>query len=289
MKKFMITTDGNSDLTESYVKEHDIRTVPLYYNIDGKVYGGDEVLDPHEFYDMMRDGKMPTTMAINPEVVEKLFRGLISEGYDILHISFSSALSGSHNVASMVANQLAEEFPDAKLRVIDSLSASLGQGLLIHKADELRKSGATLEETAQWVEENKLHICHQFTVDNLFHLHRGGRVSKTTAIVGTLAQIKPVMHVDNEGRLVAIGKVRGRKKSLNALVDNMEKTLGSFAGKNDIVFISHGDCPEEAQYIADQVKARFGIEKNLIGYVNPSIGAHSGPGTVALFYLGETR
>lgn len=289
MKKFMIVTDGNSDLTDAYAKEHDIRLISLYYNMDGKIYGGDDVLAPETFYAKMREGQMPTTMAINPEVVEKAYRGLIEEGYDILHISFSSALSGSYNVAAMVGQQLCEEMEDVKIIVVDSLSASLGQGLLVHKANEMRRKGASLEETARWVEAHKLNICHQFTVDDLFHLHRGGRVSKATAIIGSLVQVKPVLHVDNEGRLIAVGKVRGRKKSLNALVDRMAETMGDHLQDNDMVFISHGDCLEDAQYVADKVKERFGIDQFYIDFVNPTIGAHSGPGTVALFYIGETR
>lgn len=289
MKKFIITTDCNSDLTQAYAREHDIRLIPLYYNLDGKLYGGDDVLSPEAFYAKMREGKMPTTMAVNPQVVEKTFRSVIEEGYDILHIAFSSALSGSYNVTAMVGQQLCEELSDTKIIVIDSLSASLGQGLLIHKANQLRGQGASLEETAQWVEDHKLHMCHQFTVDNLFHLFRGGRVSRTTAVIGTLAQIKPVLHVDDEGRLVAVGKARGRKKSLNALVDKMEETIGSYRDKNDIIFISHGDCIDDARYVADKVKERFGIDQFYIDMVNPTIGAHSGPGTVALFYLGDRR
>lgn len=289
MKKYMITTDGGSDLSVEYLQEHGIDAVPLYYNMDGQIYGGENAQDPHEFYDLMRQGKMPTTMAANPEEVEKMFRKYIEEGYDILHIGFSSALSGTYNVSAMVANQLMEEMPEVKIVAIDSLAASLGQGLLVHKANEMKNAGKTLDEVAQWVEDNKLHLAHQFTVDDLFNLHRGGRVSKTTAIVGSLIQIKPVLHVDDEGRLVATGKVRGRKKSLNALVDNMAATVGDYLDKNDIIFISHGDCPEEAQAVADKVKERFGIDKFHIGYVNPVIGAHSGPGTMALFYLGEKR
>ena len=160
---------------------------------------------------------------------------------------------------------------------------------MIHKANGMREKGASIEETAAWVEEHKGHICHQFTVDSLFHLFRGGRVSRTAAVLGTLVQVKPVLHVDDEGRLVAVGKVRGRKKSLNALVDKMAETIGSYRDENDIVFISHGDCLEDARYVADLVKERFGIEKFYIDMVNPTIGAHSGPGTVALFYLGDKR
>lgn len=289
MKQFVITTDDNSDLTQAYAKKHDIRLIPLYYNLDGKVYGGEDSLSSKEFYDQMRAGKMPTTMSINPMVVEDTFREVLKEGYDILHISFSSALSGSYSVSMLAAQELREEFPDARIEVIDSLSASLGQGLLVFKADRMRGKGASLDETIQWIEEHKLHVCHQFTVDNLFHLQRGGRVSKTTAVLGTLAQVKPILHVDKEGRLVALENKRGRKKSLNALVDKMEATMGKFREQNDIVFISHGDCLEDATYVAEQVKKRFGIEEIYINTVCPTIGAHSGPGTVALFYLGETR
>lgn len=289
MKKYIITTDDGSDLSRAYLTEHEIGSIPLYYNIDGQIYGGENMQDAHEFYDLMRQGKMPTTMAANPDTVEKLFRKYIEEGFDILHIGFSSALSGTYNVSAMVANQLMEEMPDVKVIAIDSLAASLGQGLLVHKANELKNQGKTIEEVAQWVEDNKLHMAHQFTVDDLFNLHRGGRVSKATAIVGSLIQIKPILHVDDEGRLVATGKVRGRKKSLNALIDNMEATAGSYLDKNDIVFISHGDCPEEAEIVAEKVKERFGIENILIGCISPVIGSHSGPGTMAVFYLSEKR
>ena len=204
-------------------------------------------------------------------------------------MAFSSELSSSYNNAAVVAGELNEQYTENKVIVIDTLSASLGQGLVVHKAVQLRKEGKTIEETAAWVEENKLHFCHQFTVDDLNHLYRGGRVSKLTAVAGTLIHVKPILHVSDEGRLIPIGKVRGRKKSLNALVDNMERTIGSYRDKNDIVFISHGDALEEAEYVAGLVQERFGIENFLISPVSPTIGAHSGPGTIALFYMGERR
>lgn len=289
MRKFVITTDGNADLPKDYLKENHITAIPLYYNLDGKIYGGDDDLSSEEFYAKMREGLMPTTMAVNPEVALKTFREIIEQGYDILHIAFSSALSGSYNVTAMAAGQLCEENAGVTIKVIDSLSASLGQGLLIHKANELRKAGKTLDEVCEWVESHKLHLCHQFTVDDLFHLHRGGRVSKTTAIIGTLIHVKPVLHVDNEGRLIPLKNVRGRKKALNALVDTMEASVGSYRDKNDIIFISHGDCIEDAKYVADRVKEKFGISQFLINPVSPTIGAHSGPGTVALFHFGDNR
>ena len=173
--------------------------------------------------------------------------------------------------------------------MIDSLCASLGEGLLVHKAVAMKEAGKSMDEIASWVEENKLHVVHNFTVDDLFHLYRGGRVSKTAAVVGTMINLKPVLHVDNEGHLIPLSKVRGRKKSLIALVDSMEKQIGSRRDENDIVFISHGDSLEDAQFVADLVKERLGIDQFLINYVGPTIGAHSGPGTIALFYFGDYR
>ena len=189
----------------------------------------------------------------------------------------------------MESRELNEEYTDNKVVVIDTLSASLGQGLVIYKAVQLREDGWSIDEVARWVEENRLHFCHQFTVDDLNHLYRGGRVSKLTAVAGTLIQVKPILHVNDEGKLIPIGKVRGRKKSIMALVDNMERTIGSYRDKNDIVFISHGDALEEAEYVAGLVKERFGIENFLIHPVSPTIGAHSGPGTIAMFYMGDRR
>ena len=230
---------------------------------------------------------MPTTNASIPDEVQNSFEAYLKEGYDILHISFSSGLSASHNNARIAANELAEQYPDRKIILVDSLCASLGQGLFVHYAVTMKEQGKSIEEVAAWLEENKLHLCHQFTVNDLFHLHRGGRVSKATAIIGTLINVKPVLHVDNEGHLTSVCNVRGRKKALLKLVELMGEQIDGY--QNDIVFISHGDCLEDAEFVAAQVKERFGIQNFLIDYVSPTIGAHSGPGTVALFYLGNTR
>lgn len=289
MRPYVITTDANADLPIEYTQANNIRILPLYYSFGEEIYGGDNVLPEKEFYSRMRNGQMPTTMAVNPEVAERTFRELINAGYDILHIAFSSALSGSYNVTAMVASQLMEELPEVNIKVVDSLSASAGQGMLVHKLNQLKDKGISFQELYDWAEAHKLNFCHQFTVDDLFHLHRGGRVSKATAILGTVIQIKPVLHVDNEGHLIPLSNVRGRKKALNALVDIMEKTMGNHLPENDIIFISHGDSLEDAQYVADRVKERFGINQFMISMVNPIIGAHSGPGTIALFYIGETR
>lgn len=288
MKPYIISTDCMADLPASFIQEHNISLHPLYYQIGDQTYNALEgALSEAEFYAKMRNGEMPTTMASNPEYIEQSFSKNIADGYDILHISFSSGLSSSYNNTAVTAQEMQEQYPDSKIIVIDSLCASLGQGLLVYYACKKKEEGATIEELATYVKDLIPHICHQFTVDDLFHLHRGGRVSKATAILGTIANIKPVLHVDNEGKLINISKIRGRKRSLTTLVDNMEKTIGNY--ENPVVFISHGDCLEDAEFVKELVEERFGIHEFMINYVGSTIGAHSGPGTVALFYLGETR
>ena len=234
---------------------------------------------------------MPTTSQANPEQAKEAFTACLEQGQDVLYIAFSSGLSGTCGSGMIAADEIRESglYPDRRIVVIDSLSASLGEGLLVHKAVLLKEAGKSLDEVADWVEKNKLHLCHNFTVDDLFHLHRGGRVSKATAILGTMINIKPVLHVDDEGHLIAIGKVRGRKKSLSALVDRMADQIKGYEDQNDVVFISHGDCLEDAEYVKKLVQERFGIEKFIINHVGPTIGAHSGPGTVALFFMGNPR
>ena len=289
MNNYIITTDTTTDLPEDYIKKHDLGIMSLTYTLEGTTYSKDNPLDVRLFYEKMRNGSMPTTSQVNPENAKNIFLPYLKDGYDILHIAFSPGLSGSYNSTRIAAEELSEEFPDRKITIIDSLAASLGEGLLVHKAVMLKEQGADLDAVADWVEQNKLHIVHNFTVDDLFHLHRGGRVSKATAILGTMINVKPILHVDDEGHLIALSKVRGRKKSLQALVDSMEKQMGAYRSQNDIVFISHGDSLADAQYVADLVKQRFGIESFLINYVGPTIGAHSGPGTIALFYMGDYR
>lgn len=290
MQKFIITTDTTADLPEDYIARHNLGIMSLTYTMEGVTYDREHPMDVKEFYAKMREGQLPTTSQVNPETAKEIFRDLADKNdCDILHIAFSSGLSGSYNSARVAAEELAEESFPHRVVVIDSLCASLGEGLLVHKAVSLMENGKSLDETAEWVESNKLHLVHNFTVDDLFHLYRGGRVSKTAAFLGTVINLKPILHVDDEGHLIPLSKVRGRKKSLLALVDSMEKQMGSYRDQNDIVFISHGDCIEDAQFVADQVKERFGIDSFLINYVGSTIGAHSGPGTIALFYLGEYR
>ena len=228
MNEYVITTDNNSDLPEKYLTEHGVGCMYLSYAMDGKNYTHGNFLPEHEFYEAMRNGSMPTTAQVNPENARVLLEPYLKEGKDILHIAFSSGLSGTYNSCRIAAEELMEEYPDRKIIVIDSLAASLGQGFLVYLAQEKKEQGEDIETVARWAEENKLHIVHLFTVNDLNHLYRGGRVSRTTAVVGSMLNIKPVLHVDNDGKLTAIGKVRGRKKSLQELVKLMDEKIGSY-------------------------------------------------------------
>ena len=289
MSEYVITTDNNSDLPEEYLKDHGVGCMYLSYSMDGKNYTHGNFLPEHEFYEAMRNGSMPTTAQVNPENAKALLEPYLKEGKDILHIAFSSALSGTYNSTRIAADELQEEYPDRKIIVVDSLSASLGQGLLVWLAQQKKELGQTLEEVADWAEKNKLKMVHLFTVDDLNHLYRGGRVSRTTAIVGSMLNIKPVLHVDNEGKLTAIGKVRGRKKALQELIKLMDEKIGIFGADCDTIFISHGDCEQDAQYVAAKVKEKYDIKNIIINQVGATIGAHSGPGTMALFFVGDVR
>lgn len=284
---FCITTDSGADLPLSYCQTHDITVLPLAFTIEGQTYHGSGAMDDKVFYDRLRAGALPTTSAANPEDTAALFRTFAEQGKDLLHVAFSSGLSSTSDAAQIAAQMVMEEYPHRKIVVVDSLCASMGQGFLVHQAVKLRDAGETLEDTARKVTDMRLNVVHNFTVDDLGHLHRGGRVSKATAVVGSLMGIKPILHVDDEGHLTSVGKVRGRKASIQALADRMEEQMKGF--DNPEVFISHGDCPEDAQALADMVRTRFGIDTIMIGYIGPVIGTHSGPGTLALFFFGSPR
>lgn len=289
MREYVITTDNTADLPYSYYKQHDIEYMYLTYQMEGETYGKQDEMEFKDFYERMRKGSMPTTSQVNSEEAKEVLRPLLIQGKDILHLAFSSGLSGSYNSVRMAAEELREEFPERKIMVIDSLCASLGEGLFVDKAVEMKEEGKSLEENAAWLEEHKLNFCHVFTVDDLFHLHRGGRVSKVAAVVGTMISLKPLLYVDNEGHLIPHKNVRGRRKSLSGLVTMMEERVGDWKDKNTKIFISHGDCQEDAEYVARLVKEKFGYETFLINTIGATIGAHAGPGTVALFFLGEYR
>ena len=288
---FAIVTDSSSNLTEEVIDQFDLHILPLTFMVDGEEhhsYLKGQKTDLKQFYTMMREGKIITTSLPNLAESEALMRGLLEQGRDILYLGFSSGLSGTFEATELLMRDLAAEFPERTLCAVDTLAASGGEGLLVWHAVQRARAGASIGEVRDWVEENKLHLAHWFTVDDLMFLFRGGRVSKTAAWAGTMLNIKPVMHVDDEGHLIPLEKVRGRKKSLNALVDHMEKSAVQPIDQQ-MVFITHGDCLEEAEYVADQVKERFGVKEVVINYVDPVIGAHSGPGTMALFFLADKR
>lgn len=287
MKEFVITTDSTVDLSKEFLEEKDITVLSLSYILDGVTYRDMDGLSGKEFFDKLRNGSLPTTSQVNPEEAHAVFEPIVKSGKDILHIGFSSGLSGTYNSCRIAAEELMEEYSDSKLVVIDSLCASMGEGLLLYKAIELKEQGKSLEEIAEWVEENKLHICHNVTVDDLFHLHRGGRVSKATAVLGTVVKIKPIIHMNNEGKLIVIGKERGRKRSIISLVDRMEKQMGDY--DNNVCMITHGDCEEDALYLKSLLEERFGVKKVIIHSIGSVIGSHTGPGVLAVFFMGHER
>ena len=290
---FEIVTDSCCNLLEDMIDDFGIHVLPLTFMVDGEdevyqSYLKGERTDLKQFYTMMREGKVFKTSLPNLAESEALFRELLGSGRDVLYIAFSSGLSGTYQALSLMAAQLQEEFPERKIHVVDSLAASGGQGLLVWYAVQHARAGESIDQVRDWLEENKLHLAHWFTVDDLMFLFRGGRVSKTAAWAGTLLNIKPVLHVDDEGHLIPMEKVRGRKKSLNALIDHMEKSANKPIS-DQMVFITHGDCIEDAEYVAAKIKERFGVREVVINYVDPVIGAHSGPGTMALFFLADKR
>lgn len=284
---YVIFSEVTCDLPAEYCKKNGIRLLNMTLIVDEKEYTNPDDMTISEFYKKMREGSTTKTAQVTMEHCEQMFTEVLEAGFDVLCLSFSSGLSGCYNVTRMTAEMLRTKYPERKILVVDSLCASMGHGLLLTKAVEKRAEGVPIDEVYQWLLDNRLHLVHLFTVDDLMFLHRGGRVSKTAAIAGSLLGIKPVLHVDDEGHLVPTGKVRGRKTSLNALVDKMGEQMGSY--KNNNFFISHGDCIDDAMYVANEIKRRYGIKEYMINYVGTVIGAHSGPGTVALFFFGEKR
>ena len=287
MRDYVITVNSTVDLPKEWLEERKVPVIPLKYTIDNETYTDMEGLSSKEFFEKLRDGKMATTSQINPEEARAQLEPFLKEGKDVLHLGFSSGLSGTYNSMRIAGEELKEEYPEAKIIIIDTLCACLGEGLLLYKALQLKEAGKTIEETAKWVEENKLHICHNVTVDDLFHLHRGGRISKASAVLGSVVQIKPIIHMDENGKLQVIGKERGRKKSLNKIVDMAVEQIKGW--DNDIAMITHGDCQEDAEYVAKLVRERLGIENILINNIGTVIGSHTGPGVVAGFVMGNKR
>ena len=289
MADYVITTDSNSDVLPEFIKENNLTIIPQYYSFGDTVYGDELNMPPHEFYETMRKGELPKSQANNPAVIREKFEKILKEGKNILHIAFSSALSGSCNNVVVTANELLEDYPDRKIMVFDSLNASLGEGVSVYRAVELWKEGKSMEEVYDVLMEERDHVNVSFTVNDLYHLQRGGRVSKTTAVVGSLVNIKPILTVTAAGELKSDGTVRGRKKSLKTLVSRLEESLDLDSyGKDRMVAVLHGDCIDDAKAVADMVKD-LGFTNVVINDVSPSIGTHAGPGVVGLINYGKKR
>lgn len=291
MREFVLATESNNDMSPEFIAENEVLVIPHYYTVEEDVYGDGNEITIEEFYNEMRAGKKAGTMASNPAVILEKFTQVAESGKDILFISFSSALSGGYSNICVGANEVMENYPEMTIKVIDTLSASLCEGMLLQKAAQLRAEGKGLEETAVAVEELLPHLAVQFTVENLDYLFRGGRLTKTSAVLGNMMNLKPVLYITEEGKLVALTKVRGRKKSIATMIDNMVERIGSYKEKQLFVGILHGDCEEDALYLKKEVQERLGYTDDMfvIRPVGPSIGAHSGPGTLGVTFLADMR
>lgn len=289
-KEYVIMTDSSCDLSQELADQLGLEVLPLEVMADGKNYrnwlDGREI-GFKEFYKLAREGKELKTSAVNTAAFEEKMEKLLKEDKDILYIGFSAGLSTTYNSGEAAARELREKYPDRKIYTVDTLAASLGQGMIIYYAAKKKEAGATIEEVRDFVENEKLHMCHWFTVDDLNYLKRGGRISAATAAIGTMLSIKPVMHMDNEGHLVAVGKARGRKAALCQLLDTMGELGEGLEGQT--TFICHSDCMDDAQYVASQMKERFGVAQVNINWIGPVIGAHTGPGTIGIFFWGSER
>ena len=290
MASYRILTDSSCDLTQEMADELGLLVAPLSVNYKGQEYrnylDGRE-LNVSQFYQGLREGEMTSTTAANPTVWKELAEPVLKNGEDVLVLGFSSGLSTTCNAARIAAEELKEEYPDRKMLVVDTLCASLGQGMFCYLVAKKQQAGASLEEAYAYAEELIPHLAHWFTVDDLHFLKRGGRISGATAVVGSLLQIKPVLHVDDEGHLISVSKARGRKASIHALADKVAED--AIDPETQTMFISHGDCLEDAEYLASLLKEKLHVPEIHINYVGPVIGSHSGPGTLAMFYVGKKR
>ena len=290
MRDYVIMTDSCCDLTDQMARDLELEVLPLTMHMDGQDYPNDlagTAISNQEFYKRIRAGKLATTSAVNVGQFQDAMRRVLESGRDIVCVCFSSALSTTYQSAVIAAEDLRAEFPEAEIHVMDSLSASLGQGLLLYLAVEQKRKGLTAAELAKWVEDNRLTVCHWFTVDDLNYLKMGGRVSATTALLGTMLSIKPIMHTSDEGKLVPVSKARGRKAAIAALLDKIE-TLGIHP-ERQTMFICHADCEEDAKAVAQTIQDRFGTPTVHINYIGPVIGSHTGPNTMGIFFVGTQR
>lgn len=287
MENYVIVTDSSCDLSSELIRALDLKVLSLEIVLDNGTTMLNEDVVVKEFYQKLREKTQVTTSAVGIDRFLNFMEPFLAEGKDVLYLGFSSGLSGTFNAGFVASQELAEKYPDRKVYAVDTLCASLGQGLLVYLAGKMRQEGKSIDEVRTYVEENKLHLCHWFTVDDLFFLKRGGRVSAATAVMGTMLSIKPVMHVDNKGKLINVEKARGRKAAMDALFNKMKAT--AIAPETQTCFICHGDCVEDAEYLAERMKKELGVPEVIVDFTGPVIGAHSGPGTLAIFYLGTER
>jgi len=287
MKNYVLLTDSSCDLSLELAEELDVSVLSLEALMEDGTVMLNHQIDIQDFYKQLREKKKITTSAVSIERFVNYMEPFLKEGKDVLYLGFSSGLSGTYNASFVAAQELAERYPDRKIYTVNTLCASLGQGLLVYLCAKLRQNGADIEEVRDYAEDQKLHLCHWFTVDDLFFLKRGGRVNAATAVMGTMLNIKPVLHVDNKGKLINITKARGRKAAMNELINRMKATV--IEPEKQTCFICHGDCIEDANYLAERMKNELGVPQVIIDYTGPVIAAHSGPGTLAVFYLGTER
>lgn len=286
MRDYVILTDSGTDLSAETAKQLGIHILDLLVIIEGDPNPRrNSDVDPREFYGFLRSKHMATTSAINTDTFIEAMEKIINDGKDVIYLGFSSGLSNTYNAARLAAEELTEKYPDNKIYAVDTLCASRGEGMLVYLAAKKKQAGAAIDELRDYVENTKLHLCHWFTVEDLMFLKRGGRVSAATAVVGTMLNIKPIMHVDNAGKLIKMGTARGRKASIDTLIEKARATITD----TDVAFICHGDCIDDANYAADRLKNELGVKEVFIDYTGVVIGSHSGPGTLAIFYIGTER
>ena len=285
----VILTDSCCDLSYDYIMDNNIIVEPLVVILeDGETVDDlGQTLKHKDFYSRIRNGELPKTAQVNAYVFEETFEKLVKEGKSIIYIGFSSGLSGTYNSACIAKENVLENHRDADITIIDTKCVSMGLGLLVYYANEMLKNGKSKEEIIEWVEENKLKVQHWFTVDDLNHLCRGGRISKTSATVGTLLNIKPILEVNGEGKLVSAAKVKGRKKSITALLEKVEHLIVN--PEEQVVFISHGDCLEDAEHLKERILEHVKVKDVIINFIGPAVGSHSGPETLAVFFMGNNR
>lgn len=290
MKNYIIVTDSTADLPIDIIEKYGIVVIPLGFGFEGENYlnyPDHRQLSINEFYERIKKGERSTTTLINAKTFEEYFERILMDGNDILYLGFSSALSGTYNSSLIAREELLQKYNNLRIECIDTFAASLGEGLLVYYASKMKQEGKSIDEVMKWVADNKFHLCHWFTVDDLNHLKRGGRINAMTATIGTALGVKPILHVDNGGYLVPVSNVRGRKRSINALLERMETTC--INPEDNSVFISHSECFEEAEYLGNLIKEKLHVKEVVINYIGPVIGSHTGQGTIALFFLGTER